>query len=122
MDAIKFIKERNRMCKSFDAGCKGCPAFDAFDDRTCCAVGQESTMDAKDQIAMVEEWSTANPRKTRQSMFLEQWPEAQVGDDGVLSICPSTISSAHRNKYGGCANYGVSCTVCCREFWMHEVK
>ena len=27
MDTVKFIEERNRMCKSFDAGCKGCPAL-----------------------------------------------------------------------------------------------
>lgn len=26
MDAVKFIEERNRMCKSFDTGCYGCPA------------------------------------------------------------------------------------------------
>lgn len=119
MDAAKFIEERNKMCKSINpSGCKGCKAFV---EPCCCAVSLGSNVDAKAQIAMVEEWSTANPRKTRQSMFLDQWPEAQVGDDGVLSICPSTISSSHRNKYGGCANYGVSCTVCCREFWMHEI-
>lgn len=29
MDAVRFIEERRRMCKSFDAGCKGCPAFNA---------------------------------------------------------------------------------------------
>lgn len=26
MDAVKFIEERNRMCRSFDTGCYGCPA------------------------------------------------------------------------------------------------
>lgn len=55
MDAVKFIQERNRMCKSFDAGCKGCPAFNACEDELCCAVGQESTLDATAQIVMVEE-------------------------------------------------------------------
>lgn len=120
MDAVNFLEERTRMCNSFNSlECKGCPAFNAYE--LSCAVGQESTMSATDQIAMVEEWSTVNPRKTRQSMFLDQWPEAQVGDDGVLSICPLTISSAHRNKYGGCANHGVNCSDCCRKFWMQEV-
>ena len=75
MDAVKFIQERNRMCKSFEPGCKGCPAFSACKDELCCAVGQESTLDATAQIAMVEEWSAAHPRKTRQSVFLEHWPE-----------------------------------------------
>lgn len=63
MDAIKFIEERNRMCKSFNSlECKGCPAFNAYE--LSCAVDQESTMNATDQIAIVEKWSTAHPRKT----------------------------------------------------------
>ena len=28
MDAVEFIKERSRMCKSFDKYCYGCPAWD----------------------------------------------------------------------------------------------
>lgn len=71
MDAVKFIEERNRMCNSFDAGCNGCPAFNACEDDLCCAVGQGSTLDATAQIAIVEEWSAAHPRKTRQSVLLE---------------------------------------------------
>lgn len=120
MDAAKFIEERTRMCNSFNSlECKGCPAFNAYE--LSCAVGQESTMSATDRIDIVEKWSTAHPHKTRQDVFLDQWPEAQVGDDGFLKLCPSTISSAHRNKYGGCANYGVSCYDCCRKFWMQKV-
>ena len=34
MDAIKFVKERNRMCKSFGGSCDGCPA-DAYGDNVC---------------------------------------------------------------------------------------
>lgn len=26
MDALKFVKERNRLCKSFGESCDGCPA------------------------------------------------------------------------------------------------
>ncbi len=118
MDAVKFIKERNRMCKSFDGGCKECPAFNEL----CCAVGQESTLDATAQIAMVEEWSTAHPRKTRQSVFLEQWPEAAIDSYGVLNLCPTPISKLHRNIYGKCAHAGVNCDKCRREFWMQEVE
>lgn len=124
MDAVNFVEERTRMCNSFNSlECKGCPAFNAYE--ISCAVSQESTMSATDQIDIVEKWSTAHPHKTRQDVFLDQWPEAQVGDDGFLKLCPSTISSAHRNKYGGCANYGanygVNCSDCCRKFWMQKV-
>lgn len=79
-------------------------------------------MDAKAQVAIVEKWSAAHPHKTRQSVFLEQWPEAEVDENGILTLCPAPISSTHRSKYGGCANYGAKCTDCCREFWLHEVE
>ena len=122
MDAVKFIKERNRMCKSFDGGCKGCPAFNAREDEICCAVCRESTLDATAQIVMVEEWSAAHPRETRQSMFLKQWPEAAIDSYGVLNLCPTPISKSHRNIYGKCARVGVKCDYCRREFWMQEVE
>ena len=122
MDTVEFIKERNRMCKSFDGGCKGCPAFNAREDELCCAVGQGSPLDATAQIVMVEEWSAAHPRETRQSMFLKQWPEAAIDSYGVLNLCPTPISKLHRNIYGKCAHAGVKCDQCRLEFWMQEVE
>lgn len=122
MDAVKFIEERNRMCESFGDGCTGCPASNACKNELCCAFDQGSTLDATDQVAMVENWSAAHPRKTRQSVFLEHWPDADIDCCGVLTICPSPISTSHRNAYGGCANIGVKCPDCRREFWMQEVE
>lgn len=123
MDAVKFIEERNRMCKSFDAGCNGCPAFNACEDEICCAVDQESTLDAADQIAIVEEWSAAHPRKTRQSVFLEQWPTAKIDKSGCLDVCPYLVSSTHRDQNGFCKGTVVkNCYDCRHEFWMKEVE
>lgn len=116
MDATKFIYERNRMCKSFCGGCKGCPAFNACEDDLCCAVGQESTLDATAQIAIVEEWSAAHPRKTQQDVFMEQYPEAVIDEYGVLSVCPATIFHLHRNDEGRCSEIYKSCVDCRREF------
>lgn len=123
MDAVKFIEERNRMCKSFGDRCTGCPAYNACNDKLCgCAVIQESTLDATAQIAIVEEWSAAHPRKTRQSVFLEQWPEAVIDEHGVLSVCPLSISAAHRDNNGSCKEPEKMCVDCRREFWMQEVE
>ena len=122
MDSVKFIEERRRMCKSFDTGCNGCPAFNACNNNLCCAVGNESTLDATAQIAIVEEWSAAHPHKTRQSEFLKQCPEAAIDDYGVLRICPSLISTSHRSVNGGCAHIDSDCIDCRREFWMQEVE
>jgi hypothetical protein len=122
MDAVKFIEERNRMCKSFDAGCNGCPASNACKNELCCAFDLGSTLDATAQIAIVEEWSAAHPRKTRQSVFLEQYPETIIDAFGALQICPMVISAAHRDSDGECKDPAKMCIDCRREFWMQEVE
>lgn len=117
MDALEFLRERERMCNPYD-GCKDCP----FDDSKCVIDSTISDEDCKRIIATVEQWSKEHPRKTRQSVFLEQWPEARIGDDGVLQIYPCSISASHRNARGNCVNMGRKCPDCRREFWMQEVK
>ena len=118
MDALEFLKERKRMCKSYRT-CVGCPLEEAK-----CAPSS-SSMSAEEYekiIATVEQWSKANPRKTRQSVFLEQYPGARVRTEGVLSICPALISPAYRGDDGGCADPVTPCDNCRREFWMQEVE
>lgn len=113
MDALEFIRERNRMCRSFIGRCDDCPA----DKINCC-----DTFDWNEEIvSIVEKWSKENQRKTRQDVFLEQWPEAVVADDGVLSLCPAALSSTHRKQDGRCGSQSESCNDCYREFWMQEV-
>ena len=114
MDALEFIRERNRMCKSFGGSCGGCPA----DKNTCC----DSFEWQEELINIVEKWSAEHPRKTWQSVFLEQWPEAKLDDDGALELCPAMVSSTHRNQYGNCKIGGVPCSDCCSEFWLQEVE
>ena len=115
MDVVKFIEERNRMCESFGDKCTGCPASNGG-----CGVSTISTLDATDQIAIVEEWSAAHPRKTRQSVFLEQYPEAEIDKCGRLMLCPKLISADCRDRYGNCSNR--ICSDCRRKFWMQEVE
>lgn len=115
MDAVKFIEERNRMCESFGDKCTGCPAF----INGGCEVATISKLDAKEQVAIVEKWSAEHPRKTRQSVFLEQYPEAEIDKCGRLMLCPKLISADCRDRYGNCSNR--ICSDCRREFWMQEV-
>lgn len=118
MDAVKFIKERDRMCRFYHhAGdCYQCPAKDC----ECSAL--EGMVDDDNIVTIVEEWSAAHPRKTRQSVFLEQYPEARIEDDGVLQIYPCSISASHRNARSNCVTMGHKCTDCRREFWLTEVE
>lgn len=116
MDAVEFIKEHGRMCRTY-YGCDGCLARN--NDGSCkfsTTVGDE----ADEQIALLEEWSAAHPRKTRQSVFLEEWPDADKDKDGVCNICPKYV-----NRSVSCARDGLitkRCADCRREFWMQEVE
>lgn len=101
MDAVKFIEERNRMCGT---------------------MSEVWGVDAAQIVKNTEAWSAAHPLKTRQSVFLEQWPEAHIHKDGYLDICPLDVSAAHRDAYGGCAMHNRLCPACHREFWMQEVE
>ena len=93
MDALEFLKERNRLCGSY-RGCVGCP-FGAAD---CVVRDMTSERTCKRIVAAVEQWSKEHPRKTRQSVFLEQYPEAEIDANGVVGLCPMYISAAYRDS------------------------
>ena len=95
MDAVKFIEERNRMCGT---------------------MSEVWGVDAVQIVKNTEEWSAAHPRKTRQSVFLEQYPEASCVDN-ILMSCPKVI-----DKNFSCSKTCFNCAECRREFWMQEVE
>lgn len=103
MDAVKFIGEHRRMYKVTG---KHLPTL---------AEG----IPAEDVVKEVEEWSAAHPRKTRQDVFLEQWPEAEIDCEGALVIDPCDLDKTESEK-GDC--YHRRCDDCRREFWMQEVE
>lgn len=107
MDAVRFLQERSRMYES-GAATPG--------------IGLEDDYNPVIAVKVVEEWAAAHPRKTRQSVFLEQWPEAKIDKDGCLWMCPVGFSAAYRSTNGGCAITNRFCPDCRREFWMQEVE
>lgn len=117
MDALEFLKERKRMCNSCK-NCDGCPL-----EGTYCALSYVTPDEDYERIiAAVEQWSKEHPRKTRQSVFLEQYPEADIDGYGVLTICPAKLFKAHRSGNRRCNNQGKLCIDCRREFWSQEVE
>lgn len=98
MDAVKFIEERNRMCGT---------------------MSEVWGVDAAQIVKNTEEWSAAHPRKTRQSVFLEQYPQADIDNTGLLILCPKRISADIRVT-ADCMRQ--RCSDCRREFWMQEVE
>ena len=119
MDTVKFVKEYLRMCTNVE-DCENCPVYKT--DFCTAPVKKRTQESAEEIVKLVEEWSAAHPRKTRQSVFLEQYPEAKLDGGDCLELCPCTISAAHRDEYGCCAVVDTNCFVCRREFWMQEVE
>lgn len=115
MDALEFLRERKRMCNYY-SHCDGCP----LDDSKCVIESSTTDEDCKRIVAAVEQWSKENPRKTRQSVFLEQWPETEIDKYGCLRLCPELVSADYRNRHRDCLNR--VCIECRREFWMQEVE
>ena len=117
MDAVKFVKEYLRMCTKVDE-CEDCPVHKTD---FCTVPAKERSQESAEKIVeLVEEWSAAHPRKTRQSVFLEQYPDAEIDSGGAIAICPTAFSSAYRDDTEKCVY--VSCAKCRREFWMQEVE
>lgn len=120
MDAVEFLKERKRLCEVYfeKAECKECP----LGNMGCWTVDFCADDSCEKVIAIVEKWSKEHPRKTRQSVFLEQYPEVDIDERGVMQLCPKAISAAHRGNNGECKNPEKLCIDCRHEFWMQEVE
>lgn len=122
MDAVNYLKERARMCKANQTGemtCENCAAYKGVSQ--CYKLGEPK--DPEKMVAIVEQWAAEHPIKTRQSVFLERYPEAAISKDGAIAICPLAISAAYRHGNGAC-NKGNSdtCADCKRQFWLAEVE
>lgn len=115
MDAKSFIEEKERMCKTCGS-CFLCPAW-LHDE---CVVSQRSGVTPEQQINMVKEWADKHPRKTRQSVFLEQFPNAKFDSNGILSLCPSAIYGAELSAID--SETYLWCNTCRRKFWTKEVE
>ena len=118
MDAVKFVKEYLRMCTKVDE-CEDCPVYKT--DFCTVPAKERSQESAEEIVELVEEWSAAHPRKTRQSVFLGNYPCARIDSQSVLYACPADV-------YGNnvCPkkkdDTPIICYDCRREFWMQEVE
>ena len=113
MDAVEYVKQRNRMCDYY-VNCGDCPAGNYE--------GCASLNEIPNLVPIVEKWAKEHPVKTRQSEFLKQWSDARVGDDGYPSVAPCQLYKDIEEKDENgicCKNCG--CDKCRRDFWLKEI-
>ena len=122
MDALKFIEERNRMCDQYwqaDGDCDGCPLVYTRECNEMRNMVDGSGKAVGKVVEIIEKWSKEHPRKTRQSVFMGQWPNAKVFVDGVLDFCPQELDGHYPCQS---TDVEMRCQSCRRKFWMQEVE
>lgn len=112
MDAVKFLRAKAQMCRSY-MDCKDCP-LGPCDCETFISAHPLKAIKA------VEKWAEAH-RKTRQSIFLERYPNAAVDPGtGALLICPIFL-----NEGTTCHDFTEDtldgCNGCQIRYWLQEV-
>lgn len=106
MDAVKFLEERKRMFRS---------------GKSVPSLGVDVTYNSKKVVKIVEQWSAAHPRKTRQSVFLKMFPHVRLNNKGQPWFCPRTLDTAY-HPVGGCVLDVDICQRCKDKFWGQEVE
>ena len=114
MDAVEYVKQRERMCDYY-VNCGDCPAGNYE--------GCASLSEIPNMVPVVEKWAKAHPVKTRQSEFLKQYPDAEIGDDGFPSVAPCQLykDMEEKDENGVCCK-NCGCGICRRDFWLKEIE
>lgn len=107
MDAVEFLDKIDRLSKRGSTEEKA-----SYND-------YRTSGDNTWAVKFVEQWDAAHPVKTRQSVFLEQFPNAPIyTNTHNVALDPCLIDTTLR---GHCPT-GRGCDICRREFWFAEVE
>ena len=104
MDAIKFIREKYRMCHYQD-GCLHCSIYQSKGSKLC---ADWVAANPEQAIKIVEQWSQTHPQKTMMQDFFEKFPNAPKDSFGNPMVCPQDLG------YGDfcCDDTNHNCTMC----------
>lgn len=114
MDAVKFLKEWKRMCRSSKTCLSGSIGKSAGVSTVCSNVVKE---EPETYVAIVEKWSADHPAKTRQSEILKIIPDATIRN-GILITKPCEVNEKIK---GRCKKYDY-CRDCRKEYWLTEIE
>lgn len=117
MDAVKFLKEEDRMCDKYkyssDHTCSVCPCHSKRNGAGEICISLRKTDPAK-YVEIVEKWSADHPKKTRQIELLKAFPNAEI-ENGVAVACPKSL-----DQNVNCEP--LNCDECTRKYWLEEVE
>ena len=121
MDAVEFLKAKNRMCREYGELPEDCFACPIGNDSGGCQAGVLENQKVTEEmlVQIVEKWAKEHPKKTRQSEFLKMFPNARITiGDTSIGINPCYIDATYTPREDGCTN---DCNDCRKEYWSQEV-
>ena len=121
-EKVKLIKDYARMCESkVGIDCGRCELNKNKKYSSCELFMMK---EPKKAVEIIEEWSAEHPIKTRQSEFLEQYPEVAKDEYGIINIPPCVIERSRFMKIGEstCNTPKKLCGQCRHEYWNEEVE
>ena len=108
MDALEFIKAIKQMLSAGANNSTVQKYISAYKKNDC-----------EGMVKAAEQWAAEHPVKTRQSVFLEQFPNAPIyTNTHNVALDPCLVDTALR---GHCPT-GRGYDICRREFWLAEVE
>ena len=114
MDAVKFLKEKRRMCEN-----RLCDECHLSNRKNGTDYGCRSFIEKfpEKAITVVEKWSKEHPVETRQSKFLKAYPNADI-TEGVLFICPRRVDLNCLSEKE--CREATSCYECKKKYWLSK--
>ena len=108
MDAVEYLKAKNRMTNNCDMNCEDCPLFSLNNGRGIPCREMEIKFPEND-VRIVEKWAKEHPLKTYAQDFFEKFPNALKDHNGIPTSCK-------RNIYGGICGGG------CLDCWNSQME
>lgn len=112
MDAVKYLKELNRMCEKSNF-CDDCPIYKAT--KRNCGMAYSNAEMLAGHVGIVEQWAKEHPVETRQSRFLKEFPNVIRTTYGAIGICPVCVDTDAK-----CGDEG--CEECKEKYWSEEIE
>lgn len=116
MDAVTYITNMRRMCKSQGDTCRGCKLSN--EDEEPCYLNKTAPEYC---VTVVERWAAEHPVKTLQSVFLKMLPNVPLNDKGQPAFCPKLLDTAYHPVGSCCLDVDI-CQRCMDNFWGQEVE
>ena len=111
MDALEFIKAIKQMLSAGANNSTVQKYISAYKKNDC-----------EGMVKAAEQWAAEHTVKTRQSVFLEQFPNVRLDTNEIIDISPCRVDPKQYSFNGkDCCKFR-SCGECRREFWLAEVE